>query len=282
MTAVGNYHHIECPFSRPGYFTGAVAILGDTITLIDTGTASSPNEAIFPFLESVNREADEISDIVLTHGHGDHFDGVPIILEASNAKVHVHRLDKPAVLDLAARTSFDPSRVEAVKHNDVLTVSNREIEVFHTPGHTSGSICLIDRDLRLCITGDSVQGIGAGRPLLFYSSIAYADSMRRLSLEPIEIFMMGHPFPPFEQGVIREAKVRAMLQESMRAVEDLKNIVMKLLETSQRPLTMDEISAGLPEAREPSIGPVLEELFEEGKVWRIGEDNELLWLHRQP
>ncbi|MCW4021270.1 MAG: MBL fold metallo-hydrolase [Candidatus Bathyarchaeota archaeon] len=282
MTAVGDYHHIECPFSRPGYFTGVAAILGDTTTLIDAGTAASPKEAIFPFLESVNREADEISDIVLTHGHGDHFDGVPIILRASNAKVHVHRLDKPAVLDLAARTSFDPSRVEAVKHNDVLTVSNREIEVFHTPGHTAGSICLIDRNLRLCITGDSVQGKGAGRPLLFYSSIAYADSMRRLSLEPIEILMMGHPFPPFEQGVIRKGKVKAILQESMRALEDLKNKVMKLLETNRRPLTMDEICNGLPEAREPSIEPILEELSEEGKVWRIGKDDELLWLYRQP
>ncbi len=67
----------------------------------------------------------------------------------------------------------------------------------------------------------------------------------------------------------------------MRAVEDLKNKVMKLLETSRRPLTIDEISTGLPEAREPSIGPVLEELSEEGKVWRIGKDDELLWLYRE-
>ena len=281
MRVLGEYHHIECPFSRPGYFTGVAAILGDTITLVDAGTAAAPEEAILPYLKGVHRKADQISSIVLTHGHGDHFDGVPFLVKASGAKVYVHELEKPAVLDLAARTSFDPSRIEAVKHGDVLKLSGREMEVFHTPGHTSGSICLIDRHLGLCITGDSVQGLGEGRPLLFYSSVAYTDSMRRLSLEPIKLFVMGHPFPPFGQGVIRGSEVKAILQDSMKAVDSLKDSIARVLKVAGRPLSIDEISGKLPEYRKQSIGLVLEELSEDGKVRRLGKGNELLWLSRQ-
>jgi len=280
MKVINVFNHIECPFSRPGYFTGVVAILGDTITLIDAGTASSSEEAIFPYLKGVGRGVEEVSHIVLTHGHSDHFDGVPSILADSKAKVYVHELDKSSVIDLAARTSFSPSRVDTVKHGEVLRLSNREIQVFHTPGHTAGSICLIDRKLGLCVTGDSVQGLGEGRPLLFYSSLAYTDSMRRLFLEPIETLMMGHPFPPFRKGVIREGEVKDMLQGSVEAVENLKDDVMRVLETGGRPLGLDEMSSRLPEARKSSIELVLEELYEDGKVRRLGKGSELLWLRR--
>jgi len=49
MKITGKYHFIKCPFSRPGYFTGVSAIVGNTISLIDAGTATSPQEAIIPY-----------------------------------------------------------------------------------------------------------------------------------------------------------------------------------------------------------------------------------------
>lgn len=280
MKVTDEIHHIKCPFRRPGYFTGATAILGDAITVIDTGLASSPKEAIFPYLKGVGRDADEVSHIVLTHTHGDHFEGVPSILEVSDAQVYVHELGKPRVLDLASRTSFDPSRVEAVNHGDVLKLSNHEVEVFHTPGHSVDSICLIDRKLGLCVSGDSIQGLGEERPLLFYSSIAYTNSMQRLSREPVKILVMGHPFPLSEQGVVRGRNVKVILQESLSAVENLKEKLVNVLKTCGRPLSITEISRRLPEVREPSIEPVLSELYGDGRVRRLGKGNEVLWLSR--
>jgi hypothetical protein len=53
MKAAGNYHHIECPFSLPSYFTGVAVILGDTITLIDAGAARARKQSIELVLEEL-------------------------------------------------------------------------------------------------------------------------------------------------------------------------------------------------------------------------------------
>jgi glyoxylase-like metal-dependent hydrolase (beta-lactamase superfamily II) len=280
MNVTDGIHHIRCPFRISGYFTGVTAILGDTITLIDTGLSTSPKDTIFPYLKDVDREADEISHIILTHTHGDHFEGVPSILEVSDAHVYVHAQGESKVLDLASRTSFDPSRVEVVNHGDVLKLSNHEVEVFHTPGHSADSICLLDRKLGVCVSGDSIQGLGEERPLLFYSSIAYINSMERLFLEPVNILAMGHPFPLSEQGIVRGGNVKVILQESIRAVENLKEKVVNVLKACGRPLSTKEISKRLPEVREPSIEPVLSELSGDGRLRRLGKGNYVLWLSR--
>jgi hypothetical protein len=131
------------------------------------------------------------------------------------------------------------------------------------------------------LTGDSVQGFGVGRPLLFYSSIAYTNSMRRLSLEHISTFMMGHPFPPFEKGVIQGNEVKKILEKSLEAIGELKEEINDILVTAGRPLTVDEIGDELPEIREQTIRPVLEELYDDGKVSKLGKSGELLWLNKE-
>jgi len=162
----------------------------------------------------------------------------------------------------------------------VLEVSDRKIEVFHSSGHSSGSICLIDKEVGLSVTGDSVQGLGVDRPLLFYSSIAYTNSMRRLSLEPLSTFMMGHPFPPFEKGVIKGKEVKNILEKSLEAVRSLKEKINNVLREVGRPLTVEEIGIKLPEVREQTIRPILEELFDDGSVSKLGRSSELLWLNK--
>jgi glyoxylase-like metal-dependent hydrolase (beta-lactamase superfamily II) len=278
MNVTDTIHHIRCPFQPSGYFTGVTALLGDEITLIDTGLVSSPKEAIFPYLKSVDRESTEIAHIVLTHSHWDHFEGIPSILDVSDAQVYVNELGKSRVLDLASKRSFDPSRVKTVNHGDVLKLSNHEVEVFHTPGHSADSICLLVRKLGLCISGDSIQGLGEERPLLFYSSVAYTNSMQRLSLEPTNILVMGHRFPRSEQGVVQGNTVKVVLQESIQAVEILKENIVNVLKASGRPLRIQDISRRLPDVREPTIEPVLFELFGDGRLRKLGKGIEILWL----
>jgi glyoxylase-like metal-dependent hydrolase (beta-lactamase superfamily II) len=278
MKVTDEIHHIRCPYRRPGYFTGVIAILGDVITLIDTGVASSPKEAIFPYLQVAERRVDEIASIVLTHTHSDHLDGLPAILAESDAQIVVHELGKPRVLDLAARTPFDSSRVTTVTHGEVLQLSDHELEVFHAPGHSVDSICLIDRALGLCISGDSIQGLGENRPLLYYSSLAYTNSMQRLSRETLDILVMGHPFPRSEQGVVRGHAVPVIFQESLRAVDHLKDQVIHVLQAAGRPLSLHDLSQRLPDVREPSLEAVIHELSGEGRLRKIGTGPETLWL----
>jgi glyoxylase-like metal-dependent hydrolase (beta-lactamase superfamily II) len=48
---------------------------------------------------------------------------------------------------------FEPTRW--LKDGDVIDLGDRRLEVFHTPGHSPDSVCLLDRDARLFWTGDT-------------------------------------------------------------------------------------------------------------------------------
>lgn len=72
-------HYIRCPFSRLGYFTSVCAIFAKTVTLIDSDTATSSEEVIFPHLRHLQREQYEISRIIHTHALFDHCGGAPVI-----------------------------------------------------------------------------------------------------------------------------------------------------------------------------------------------------------
>lgn len=95
-----------------------------------------------------------ITDILLTHSHPDHTNGVNKVLEKFDAELHLlnaeaefwgHKLIKPAL-------HYGGDRIQ---------LGNTEIEVLHTPGHTPGSTCyLVDDQL---ITGDTMFVFGCGR-----------------------------------------------------------------------------------------------------------------------
>lgn len=44
-----------------------------------------------------------------------------------------------------------------VREGDVLDLGERELEILHLPGHTPGSIALLDRSRRVLISGDPIQ-----------------------------------------------------------------------------------------------------------------------------
>ncbi len=96
----------------------------------------------------------EISDILLTHSHHDHINGVKGILDRFDAQLHLlkpeaqfwgHYLDLPTL-----------------HHGgDTISLGNTKIQVLHTPGHTPGSACYqLGNDL---ITGDTLFVFGCGR-----------------------------------------------------------------------------------------------------------------------
>ena len=280
------FHHIPCPWRwdelGPRYFTGVVAILGDEITLVDAGTVDSPERAIVPFLKKIGRKASDVSDIVLTHGHGDHFDGIPSLLEVSRPTIRVHELDKPKAEDLAERTGFSPSIIESFTDRQVLKLSGRRLRVIHTPGHSEGSICLLDEELLIGVSGDSIQGRGKGRPLIFHSSSAYEASMSRLLEEPIEVLMLGHPFPPYEKPVLREGEPKVFIRESLEAIRELRTKVIEVVEGLAEPFGVEDVMLSFPDLRESTVRCLLNELSEKGRLEVVEEDGgkKIRWVRR--
>jgi len=121
-----------------------------------TGRAAvvDPAWEVPQILALADRLGVRISDILLTHSHHDHINGIEDVLEASDAQLHL----------LKPEAEFWGQHLDlpTLHHGgDRIRVGETEIEVLHTPGHTPGSACYrIGVDL---ITGDTLFVYGCGR-----------------------------------------------------------------------------------------------------------------------
>jgi hydroxyacylglutathione hydrolase len=105
--------------------------------------------------------------IVTTHGHWDHTGDNAALAERTGARIAVHpadayRLLKPEPLF----APFDiPPCVPAVElaEGGEVRIGSIRLAVMHTPGHTEGSVCLLDREHGELYSGDTLFPGGWGR-----------------------------------------------------------------------------------------------------------------------
>ena len=146
-------------------------ILGsDRAVLLDTGMGIANLQA------EVERLADLPVIVVASHGHYDHigdnhryaevwaFDSdsdVARIEQGKTREACVEYMDSGLYLELPpdfdpATYEIRPSRVtRRLQHLEVIDLGERSLTVHHTPGHTEGSICLLDSRDNLLFTGDT-------------------------------------------------------------------------------------------------------------------------------
>ena len=137
---------------------------GEKALLVDTGMTLPDARAIAEGL------TDKPVQLICTHGDPDHISG-----NAAFPEVYMSPAEEENY-----RAFQGPGVILPVKEGDVLDLGGREIEIIDLPGHTPGSIALLDRSRRALISGDSVQNggifmFGPGRDLALLR-----DSLRRL------------------------------------------------------------------------------------------------------
>ena len=133
-------------------------------TLVDTG-AGQNKDYLFSKLRENGVEPGDIEFVVNTHCHFDHIGGNYFF---PNAKIAVHRND---AVSMRNKDTLGTGGNAFVFENGANSRVDIELEdgdeiagfkVIHTPGHTSGGICLWDGEN--LISGDTIfAGGGVGR-----------------------------------------------------------------------------------------------------------------------
>ena len=96
----------------------------------------------------------KITDILLTHSHHDHINGIAELLSYHDAQLHILSEE----YRFWGNQEFQPTLHSG---GDSITLGETQIKILHTPGHTPGSACYhIGDDL---ITGDTLFVFGCGR-----------------------------------------------------------------------------------------------------------------------
>ena len=158
-----NAYRIEQGFVRFFLFIGEARAL-----LVDAGFGG--NTSLKELIASLT---DKPVQLVLTHADPDH---IGYLAEFDAA--YLHEAEIPACGEIAKAAGVE---LRTVTEGDVFDVGGWRFEVLLVPGHTPGSIALLDRENRILVTGDLVSTLpiflfGPGRDF-----DAYLRSMARLS-----------------------------------------------------------------------------------------------------
>lgn len=104
-------------------------------------------------IEALRQKEWELSELWITHHHGDHTDGLMLVKDATGCKVR-----GPGV----GNSSID-GLDETHGDGDSFVFAGKDVQVIHTPGHTTDMINFYLPDESVVFTGDTLFVMGCGR-----------------------------------------------------------------------------------------------------------------------
>ncbi len=129
-----------------GELQNNVYIVYDSKTL--EGYVIDPGYEAKKLADIIKKRKLKIKGIILTHFHYDHAGACSELSKlAGGLDVYIHARD-------AKYLKFRPEH--RIKDGHIFEFGSERLDVVHTPGHSPGGICLLDRKGRNAFTGDTV------------------------------------------------------------------------------------------------------------------------------
>jgi len=245
--------------------------------LIDAGSGfGNSNEQLEAGLATIEQKFgeaaswDDITHILISHGHIDHFGGLPFVQERCRAPVGIHELDRRILIDYEGRLSIVAQRlceflveagVSKAQQEQLmdLYLLNKHlfrsvpidftynqggmqigpIEVIHTPGHCPGHVVFLIDDILLSndhVLKDTSPHQAPERLSLNTGLGHYLVSLEKVRpLSPFVSTVLGGHEGPFENLEKRILEIQSLHEERLACV----------LEISQCPKTLAQISEEL-------------------------------------
>jgi len=262
--------HLPLPM-RPTIVNVTILHSRDEWALVDTGIRTPENIATFQeVLKQIGCRPEQISKIICTHHHPDHFGTSKIFKELTGAAVYLSRAEYEASTHyLPGRRSqeaveffqlhgvplqrivkvpspgefwaqlYDPAVPDHfIDDGDILRVGDFEIEVIGTPGHTPGHCVLYLRHQRVMIAGDHLLPKITPHVGVFPSGPTnpladFLDSQRKIQAFEVALVLPAHG------GVFQDHRHRAnqIIQHHHYRMQEMLDIVRA------RPRTAYEVAS---------------------------------------
>lgn len=249
---------------------------GNDLILVDCGSGleKANNDLVAGFTaisEKFNKKFSlkDITQILITHGHIDHFGGLPFVRQFTNAPIGIHLLDRRVLSNheeravvvarrvenflesagvsanhrqelmqvyLFAKQYYQSTPVQFLLNDGEMTVGN--ILVHHTPGHCPGQVCLQLDDVLL--TADHI--LSRITPHQAPEDITknmglghYLDSLTKISkVDGIRLGLGGH------EDAMKD--IYGRIQDIKASHDDRLN---KVLDICQTPKSLADVSREL-------------------------------------
>ena len=179
-----------------------------------------------------------ITDILLTHSHHDHINGIEEVLAACDAQVHL--------LKAEARFWGHYRDLPTLHHGgDVIELGETRVQVLHTPGHTPGSACYYLGDE--LVAGDTLFVFGCGRcDLRGGDPEAMFNTLKRLKTElpPDTVLLPGHNYAEASVSTLEEqgrANPFMLFDDLQRFVRYRMHLHDRYRDAPYGPVTRDEL-----------------------------------------
>jgi len=270
---------------------------GDRVTLVDCGVwrPDLPDGglgAVEAGLEAAGYSVRDVSRIVVTHAHIDHYGLTGRLMELTGAELMMHALTDldcekyrhPDTARARRRDTYADHGVSEAERTDLadhltrwlpylhsvveasrrlrggeeLLIGGDPWQVVHTPGHSLGHVCLWSAARGVLLSGDHLLP-GITPPVSFERGFdadplrSYLDSLRTIAALRPRLVLPGHG-APFGDAV---GRIDAILRTKLRRLEAIRRAIQ------ERPSTVTELAdrlvvkAGLAHQRQLAISETL-------------------------
>ncbi len=184
-------------------YANTYVLADNRLILIDT--SSEPDaKKLLAYFDKAKIKARDLTSIVITHVHPDHVSGLArvkrdaIAAKVVSSKIEAEYIAKRRVYDGppgAERQKQPPTPVDIALDDGQV---HDGLKVIYTPGHTRGSISLLDEARSLLIAGDAANnesGLGPMDDAYNVDPRQHRESIKKLAALHFDNAVFGHGKP---------------------------------------------------------------------------------------